>query len=139
MDIVNRNVAPVLLALVVGVGVGYLLGRSRAPEGRAVRRIAPVTSAEPVEHEAPVGLTEILRDLPAPAVPVGTGTIAGLVRTKDGRPLAGVLVRATLQRPGGGPQRTTGAPQDESVEAQVTRFIERVQWERGSRRETKSQ
>jgi hypothetical protein len=89
-----RGAIGVVLALAVGLGVGYLLGAS----GGTVPPARAASSAPPEPSPESRGRTPFEEALPAfPSGPVerGTGTITGRALRADGAPLSGVTVRGT--------------------------------------------
>jgi hypothetical protein len=142
--------------LVVGMAVGYFVGASQSVETSNTETAstpaptsAPPTDAASADRRAPsrraatkesIDLSSIKIDVP-PA-PAGDGTITGLVVDADGKPLAGVLVRAT---PSGGldvadgdePRRARGSPPPPvDVERAVRQLVTRLRQEDAARRET---
>ena len=137
----NKAALFVLIALAAGLGVGYLLGSNTpATAERTERQDQPVYEPPPVERDADrprTKLTEALDDMPAPQFPVGKGRITGTVKTDDGKPLRGVLVRATPRWRGSGRPywQWLGAPREDSLEETVRRTVERYHRNRGTRRD----
>jgi hypothetical protein len=116
-----------VLALAVGLGVGYLLGATREA-GPA--RAAPAQPVPPPEVR-PTGTTTLaqaLRELPLPSAERGLGAITGRVAREDGTGVAGVTVRATRRRESTWRRHTSGPPPPPDLEEEVRRFVEHMQW-----------
>lgn len=123
-----RGAFAVLVALGLGVGVGYLLGASRGPEVPARTATSQAVTPNPPPQVQPVGdspLARAIRGIPLPEVARGTGTITGRVKRDDGRPLPGVTIRAIL-REELQHDRTNGLPPPLDVEAEVRRLIDQI-------------
>jgi hypothetical protein len=142
--------------LVVGLGIGgaigYLFGSSRdhdeAPPASAPPTSSPAPTASGDDANAPRRASRRATDgtfdpsttgvgNPAPAV--STERITGVVLTPSGAPVAGVLVRATLDVSDsdgdGGRPRAVGPPPTDDVERRVREFATRLRSEEASRRE----
>jgi hypothetical protein len=117
-----RGIATVI-ALGVGLAVGYLAGASRVagPPGRSDRASPPARDAEAPERPPPgeTLLARALREIPSPEIERGAGTITGEVTRPDGTPVAGVALRAVL-RP---LMRDDAPPHPLDLEDEVRRFV----------------
>jgi PDZ domain len=145
-----------LLLLVVAFGGGGLLGYLfAAGSGDVVFEKAGHTGAKgtapeperelPPMPEAPASgyasLTEALDDVPCEPEQDGTGMISGTVKSHTGEPLAGVVVRATLQRDPSSYRRhqtRSGVPEDEDLDELARKYIARIKEDRQNRREGRS-
>ena len=130
----------VVIALAAGVGVGYLLGSNAPTAERTKRQNQPAYDPPPVERDADrprTKLTEALDDMPVRKFPVGKGTITGTVKTDDGKPLRGVLMRAVQRwrRSGRSYRRGQAMRPEETLEERVRRTVEYYHRRRGTRRD----
>ena len=147
--------------LAAGFGLGIVVAGSRepvvisnftpaptsaAPEAPRAESApaAPATVTPPPAPVAPTlspedrdALRAILDRLPRDAVPTGTGSITGQVRTDDGKPLAGVEITCSPERPRPpSPPRKPGerVPQPEMEESAVESYL----WTRWLREASRS-
>jgi len=110
-----RSLLVVVVALVVGAGIGYAI---------AERRAAPPTGLA----GDPANLADALRAIPVPPVEKGTGQIRGRVLTEQGEPLAGATVRAVRHQPSD--EREFEQEQDADIVEEVRQdYLWRV-WQR---------
>ncbi|MHC4932334.1 MAG: carboxypeptidase-like regulatory domain-containing protein, partial [Planctomycetota bacterium] len=133
-----RTVSLFLLALVVGIGVGFLVGSARETTARAPRQAPSDFASEelpPLDRAERQDLQGVLQSLPRPNLPSGNGTITGHVRRAGGAPLEGVTVRAHLRRESGGWQQGDGPPEEVSEVESVRRHVADLRRRRGTRGE----
>lgn len=93
----------------------------------AAKDAAAVSEDSPLPEGANEMVAKILASIPAPAVASGSGAITGVVRTEDGAPVGGVLVRGVQTRRYEGPARRfkkDREPGDAEIERQVYAMIE---------------
>ena len=148
---------------ILGIVLGLAFGTKQARDGGAVTGAGgpagiqaspeptpstPRPAAEtPEEPAVPEGVSaDLSRALAAIPVDIevkqGTGRISGRVATEDGKALAGVLVRATMQQEssswGRRWRRGSGEPPDFDVERQVIELVRHDRWNRAARREART-
>ncbi|HEY7513515.1 MAG TPA: carboxypeptidase-like regulatory domain-containing protein, partial [Vicinamibacteria bacterium] len=124
-----RGGVGMLLALAVGLGVGFMLGATRPPTGAL--RAGPAAPREPapeIRPSASTSLAQALRELPSPTVERGRGSITGRVARADGTPVEGATVRAMRRREDTRHERGTGPPPPPDIEEEVRKFVEQLQW-----------
>jgi hypothetical protein len=140
-------------ALLLGVAIGLAAGwlRFAAPpapavaapedtprteETRAAPVSEPVVAPERSKQSPPATLAEILATIPFEGPPPVEGKITGKVETEDGRPLAGVLVRA---RPVDAPSKDEDESDEEpDLEEVVRRAVVRHRWSTAGLREART-
>ena len=148
----NRTVLVFLTgALLAGGAIGYVAGSSSG--GGSVPLAGDSDDsyswrpASPRPEEGDPGavgggryrdLAEALADIEVPRSARGTGSITGRVMTKDGEPLSGVVVRASMRRksdPSKRYRRGKGPPEDQDLEEYVTERVKQYLSNIDSRRE----
>ena len=95
------------------------------------RRPAGGGAASPRAESLDAWLDTVDVDLPATM----TGSVTGHVRLKDGRPLAGAVVRATVQRSGGSYRRGVVPPPPPTLAESMRNAAVQVKWDAATRRE----
>lgn len=109
---------------------------------------AAVPTGDPIKTPKPAGptdgqktsLSKLIAELPRPEAVTGDGVITGTVKLPDGRPLEGVLIRASY-RPKRIPsleqrhKKGRGVPKDPSLEEQLMNMAKNLQSQRLSRKE----
>lgn len=142
MSRTSRGAIFLLLALLVGGVCGYVVRHAAnplgalpppfLPESPEPRLDQPFPESDPAPEYPPVP-----RGAAPPADAVsGRGVVTGRVRTADGDPLAGVVVRADLSLPRRANQRiTTGVPPEPDVGEMIQRMADQERFRREVRRE----
>ncbi|MBI4605664.1 MAG: carboxypeptidase regulatory-like domain-containing protein [Planctomycetes bacterium] len=137
----------VAAAFVAGVGAGLVVARLAFRERPAARpellqdpseAKAPETAAAP--RDAVASLREALAALPLLQDERGEGAITGSVRTEAGRPVAGVRVEATRERPGGGTQEPPAVDAGSlgGLEGELLELVARRRWTEATTREART-
>ena len=124
----------VLAAFAAGGVVGYMLKEDGAPAGRAGRTVIerPAEAAPKLDRESARSLREMLEALPIDPVPSGNGRVTGVVKTHDGKPLAGVEIVAMPHRERVWPKQSRAparAPEPDLVEM-IQQSVGRMRWRR---------
>ena len=102
---------------------------------RASRRPGP--SGKGLADPSRATLAEAIANLPAPELGKREGVVRGRVRTRQGKPLAGVLIKAKpLYRRG---ERASTSSDDESLDERLQRTVARTRWEKALATQTRSE
>ena len=126
-----RNLLVTLLALAVGLGVGYLIGSARDAPVRSDRPAVETRPARPEPLPASASdLVRVLHEIPAPHYAAGTGRITGFVRDRAGNGVAGVTIRAQQRGVTGNPPKGEGVPDEETLEETVRKSVKSYHWRR---------
>jgi len=138
----------IVLAFAAGGFIGYLGGTGSGDvvvsSGGKGSGLGPVAPAEPELLAMPrvpsggfTSLEHALENIPYTPVDDGEGMFSGTVKTEDGEPIAGVIIRATRQ-PEQKPRpyrRGSGVPDEPGLEELVRKYVARVMEGRKNRRE----
>jgi hypothetical protein len=111
----------------------------KGPSGGDTAETAPAPPEDaPVREMKDGELLGVLSKIRTGRIAPGSGRISGTVKTRDGRPVQGVLVRSTRvdeETRRGGYKRGSGPPAEKDLETQVRELVRRYQRDTATRRE----
>ena len=124
----------VLATFAAGGVLGYMLKEDGAAGGRAGRVVVERTASEApkLDREQAQSLRDLLEALPIDPVPTGNGRVTGIVKTHDGKPLAGVEIVAmpSRQRAWAKRSRAPARPPEPDLVELVQRSVGAARWRR---------